>query len=164
MSDYLSRLSQSLAPGPNPEIGRLCQAFESDWQAGKAPSIESYLDTPSSCDRSTLFRALLCLELDMRQRQQENPTVKEYTTRFPEFLRLIEAVLRESPTVLVSGQVDQDATSSQSEKSKTEFDLPWPEIPGYEVQQQLESGGMGVVYRAREIAGDRIVALKMIRS
>jgi serine/threonine-protein kinase len=37
-----------------------------------------------------------------------------------------------------------------------------PAVPGYEVIRELGRGGMGVVYEARHLALDRIVALKMI--
>jgi serine/threonine protein kinase len=38
-----------------------------------------------------------------------------------------------------------------------------PSIPGYEILAALKEGGMGVVYRARQVALDRPAAVKMIR-
>ncbi len=43
-------------------------------------------------------------------------------------------------------------------------DEPTPAIPGYELLEVYDQGGMGLVWKARQLAPDRIVALKMIHT
>jgi serine/threonine-protein kinase len=63
--------------------------------------------------------------------------------------------------ILPTNEVDESTLPFEEEPTGTG---DWPRIPGYKVLGELGGGGMGIVYKAKQLHPPRLVALKMIRA
>ncbi len=70
-----------------------------------------------------------------------------------------------SPTNLL-GQLLKDAAKKESSKpppsDPPKAKLDFPDIEGYHIEEMIDRGGMGIVYKARKLKTDRLVAIKVM--
>jgi hypothetical protein len=145
-------------------------------KAGEAARVEEYLgrylELASNADE---LLDLIAAEYEQRRRGEPGLHVEEYARRFPEcggqFRERLEQTLTDNQKPAPRGaQETADAGPGRITSDPGAEPTPapplaspvWPQMAGYQVLGELGRGAMGIVYKARQVRPNRLVALKMI--
>lgn len=143
-------------------VDQLCDEFEGEWAAGRRPEIGQFLDQVPLSDKSALFRELVALDWEYRQKNQEQPAVREYVAKYPAFADLL--TISDIPYSSSSGSASKSGVAEAGSTEAPGANSTITTLSGrYRLEKLVGRGGFAEVWQAQDTVLNRPVAVKRPR-
>ena len=132
------------------EIDAACDRFESAWLSGQRPRIEDHLAGFPPAAQRALLEELLRIDLEHRQRLEEQPTEEDYAVRFPGDIDLVRELLAEANSPVRLGDPPAPSTNGALEQPAATDHLAVPVLTDFQFIRRLGRGRHGEAWLATD--------------